>query len=106
MDNITDPELQEFIRRCRKIVEVLANAQTFPFGFAREGIAYDDDDIMIACDPQSPSLEITIKPPIQPAGQHNPVIYVTEEGELIRHHGEWRYGQAKVDALYAEITPE
>lgn len=99
-----EPELQEFIRRCRKIVEVLANSQSFPCGFVRVGRAYEDDEITIACDPKSPAMEIEIHPPLHPDKQHNPVVHITAEGHMIRHHGEWIYARVKVDRMYRELS--
>ncbi len=99
-----DPEIREFIRRCRKIVEVSANSEAFPCGFVRPGVAYEDDEITIATDPESESLEITINPALHPHNLHNPVIHITESGKMIRHHGEWIYARVKVDRMYRELA--
>jgi hypothetical protein len=93
-------EIQDFIRQCRKIVEVRANSEAFPFGFAGPGVSYGDSEISIACDPESEAMEITVNPGLHPERLHNPVICITKSGEMIRSHGEWKYAKEKVEQLW------
>jgi hypothetical protein len=42
---------------------------------------------------------------MHPDNLHNPVVHITAEGEMIRHHGEWVYARVKVDRMYRKLPP-
>ena len=51
------------------------------------------------------AIEIKILPGGHPKGLHNPVVLITEEGEVIRTHGEWTYIKKHVAAVARRWRP-
>lgn len=119
---MTTPEFNEQCRRVAiehgtalegtvapKICHAAGMAQgpkrTFPTGHA---FVYDDEWMTIVASVQSPALVVTRKdltsffpdhPHLRP---HNPMIYVQDDGSLLRTHGEWYHLREHVIEILGE----
>lgn len=105
MSNWPPSELLDFIGKCREINEKRGEVKHAPIcgWVGREPRFFSDEEIEIACATDSEEMEIRILPPLHPDRLSNPVIMITESGELLRAHGEWVYARVKVDRLAREI---
>ena len=102
------PEIEEFIKRCRRICKESGSVKpAYICGWVgRIARVWSDHELEISCDENSPMMEIRILPSIHPDFLENPVVNITEKGDVIRHHGEWVHARVKVDRLYRELGGE
>ncbi len=99
---MVEPEIEEFIKRCRGICGELGSIKpAYICGWVgREARVWADNELEISCDDSGPMMEIRLLPAIHPHNLENPVVMVNEKGETIRTHGEWVIARVKVDRLY------
>jgi len=90
-----------FREKCQKILDVLGTPSNM-------GRKYEDEKVTISSGQwaQGLSLEVTIMPKAHPYNLHNPCVMVTENGECIRHQGEWTYIEEHIGDVYEEAQRE
>lgn len=96
-------DLQDFIQKCRDLCEGREEKMACVCGRFVYARVFEDENLKVACVPKSPMMEIEIQPALHPQGLHNPVVDITETGEMIRSHGEWRYASDYVNQLHAQM---
>lgn len=67
------------------------------------GKKYEDGKVRIASGVYASNLalEVTVLPAAHPDGLENPVVMITEDDRVIRHHGEWVHIEAHIQELHA-----